>query len=153
MPRPETALLYPGMVLLEGTNISEGRGTTRPFEMVGAPWIDPEEFARRLSEKATPGVIFQPFSFIPTADKYAGELCGGVHIHVIDRKSFPPVRCAAGIISLAAGLYPDRFSWQPPPYEYEEKLMPIDIISGNSRLREHIEYQGDNQTENCDKYP
>ncbi|MBN1164050.1 MAG: DUF1343 domain-containing protein [Candidatus Krumholzibacteriota bacterium] len=139
IPHPGTALVYSGMVLLEGTNISEGRGTTRPFEIVGAPWIDPESFARQLSAAGMEGVIFQPFSFLPTADKYAGELCGGVHLHVNDRKAFRPVRCAARIISLAARLYPDRFGWHPPPYEYEETLMPIDIISGSSHLREHID--------------
>jgi len=138
IPTPETALVYPGMVLLEATNISEGRGTTRPFEILGAPWIDPEALAGRLAARCGGGAFFRPLDFRPAFDKYAGELCGGVQIHVTDRDSFNPVRCAAIALGEIAGMYPDHFEWLPLPYEYERKLMPVDILSGDSSLRETI---------------
>jgi uncharacterized protein YbbC (DUF1343 family) len=143
MPSPATALLYPGMVMLEGTNISEGRGTTRPFEFIGAPWIDPDEFAAELASRDLAGVVPRPVFFRPMWDKYAGELCGGVELHVRDREAFRPVRCGAVIIDAAARMYGDRFKWKPPPYEYEYERLPIDIISGGSKLRETIESGGD----------
>jgi uncharacterized protein YbbC (DUF1343 family) len=138
IPTPETALVYPGMVLLEATNVSEGRGTTRPFEIMGAPWIDPEALAGRLAARCGGGAIFRPLDFRPAFDKYAGELCGGVQIHVTDRDSFNPVRCAALALGEIAVMYPGHFEWLPPPYEYERKLMPVDILSGDSSLRETI---------------
>ncbi|HVO76511.1 MAG TPA: DUF1343 domain-containing protein [Candidatus Bathyarchaeia archaeon] len=143
MPTPDTALVYPGTVMLEGTNISEGRGTTRPFEIVGAPWIEPETFARDLSSFAFAGVVFRPLVFRPAWDKYAQETCGGVQIHVTDRTRFRPVRCGAAIIAAAARRYPARFRWSDPPYEYERTRKPIDIISGSAALRQTIESGAD----------
>ncbi len=140
IPTSETALLYSGTVLLEGTNISEGRGTTIPFELLGAPWIDPAKLAETISKTALQGAVFRPASFIPTWDKYAGELCGGVHIHVTDSNRFRPVRTAAVIIQSAQTLYPGRFEWIQPPYEYETEIMPIDIISGSVELRKRIDH-------------
>ena len=142
MPTPDTALVYPGTVLLEGTNISEGRGTTRPFEIIGAPWIEPHAFAAELSSHRMQGVVFRPLQFSPTWDKYAGQLCGGVQVHVAERKRFQPVRCGAAIIAAAKRLYPDRFEWKKPPYEYERELAPIDVISGSSALREAVDSGG-----------
>ena len=139
MPTPGTALVYPGVVMLEGTNISEGRGTTRPFEIIGAPWIDPHALAAELACCALAGVVFRPLHFSPAWDKYERELCGGVQIHVTDRRVFQPVRCGAAIIASAARLYPARFRWNEPPYEYEYALPPIDIISGSAALRETID--------------
>jgi len=139
MPAPGTALVYPGTVMLEGTNISEGRGTTRPFEIVGAPWIEPERFAREMAAFELAGVVFRPVSFRPAWDKYAGEMCGGVQIHVTDRSRFQPVRCGAAVIAAASRLYPAHFHWSEPPYEYEYTLPPIDIISGSAALRETID--------------
>jgi uncharacterized protein YbbC (DUF1343 family) len=139
MPTIETALVYPGAVMLEGTNISEGRGTTKPFEIVGAPWIEAEALAGELSSLKLEGAVFRPHSFCPTWDKYARETCGGVQIHVTDRSRFQPVRCGAAIIAATARLYPDRFRWNGPPYEYEYKLPPIDIIFGSAALRETID--------------
>ncbi|HSG29743.1 MAG TPA: DUF1343 domain-containing protein, partial [Candidatus Krumholzibacterium sp.] len=143
MPTPDTAIVYPGMVLLEATNISEGRGTTRPFEICGAPWIDAEEFARRLGaahrRHGLEGAVFRPLGFRPAWDKYAGELCGGIQIHVTARDRFRPVRCAALLIDTAARMYPEHFRFLPPPYEYEETLMPADILSGSPLLRQAVE--------------
>lgn len=139
MPTPDTALVYPGTVMLEGTNVSEGRGTTRPFEIVGAPWIEPRSFAGELASLGLPGVFFRPLSFVPAWDKYASELCGGIQIHVTDRRTFQPVRCGAAIIAAAARLHPGRFRWGEPPYEYEYTIPPIDIISGGPALREAVD--------------
>ncbi|MCK4236344.1 MAG: DUF1343 domain-containing protein, partial [Candidatus Krumholzibacteria bacterium] len=139
MPTPETAAVYPGMVMLEGTNISEGRGTTRPFEIIGAPWIDGETLARELSRYDLKGAAFRPLFFRPTFDKYSQEICGGVQVHVLDRKSFHPVRCGAAVIASAAKSYPNHFHWKEPPYEYEQKFPPIDILTGSSDLRETVE--------------
>jgi uncharacterized protein YbbC (DUF1343 family) len=143
MPFPGTALVYPGTVMLEGTNISEGRGTTRPFEIVGAPWIEPKAFAAELASAGIAGATFRPLFFTPAWDKHAGALCGGVEIHVTDDRAFRPVRCGASIVAAAARLYPARFAWSAPPYEYEHTLQPIDIISGSASLRETIEARRD----------
>ena len=138
MPTLDTAIVYPGTVLLEGTNLSEGRGTTRPFEIIGAPWIDSCSFAAKLSVLDLEGVFFRPLSFTPAWDKYAGELCGGVQMHVADRLRFRPVRCGAAIVATAAASYPEHFRWAEPPYEYEYELPPIDVICGGPGLREAI---------------
>jgi uncharacterized protein YbbC (DUF1343 family) len=139
MPTPETARVYPGTVLLEGTNLSEGRGTTRPFEIVGAPWIDSEAFAAELSSLGLAGVAFRPLVFTPAWDKHAGSLCGGVQIHVTDKRRFHPVRCGVAVVAFAASGYPDHFRWSDPPYEYERNLPPIDVIYGGPGLREAID--------------
>jgi uncharacterized protein YbbC (DUF1343 family) len=139
MPTPETALVYAGMVLLEGTNISEGRGTTRPFELVGAPWIDPAALASEMRSSGIEGASFRPVAFRPTFDKYQGRDCGGVQVHVTDPLSFRPVLCAIAVIRAAAALYPDDFYWLDPPYEYETEKPPIDVIYGGSGLREGID--------------
>ncbi len=139
IPTPDTALLYAGMVLLEGTNISEGRGTTKPFELVGAPWIDPDEFVSALRAADVPGAAFRPAVFRPTFDKYAGLDCGGTQVHVTDRNAFRPVLCAVAVMKAARDLYPDRFEWLAPPYEYETEKPPIDILYGSAALRESLE--------------
>ncbi len=139
MPSPDTALVYPGAVLLEGTNLSEGRGTTKPFEIIGAPWIEPRAFVAELASFGLDGVAFRPLFFTPAWDKYADELCGGIQIHVTDRREFRPVRCGAAIVAAAARLYHGRFRWSAPPYEYEYTLPPIDIISGSAALRTTID--------------
>lgn len=139
IPTQETALVYPGIVMLEGTNISEGRGTTRPFEIAGAPWIDADDFARTLSGYNLDGAVFRPVFFKPTWDKYSGEVCGGVQIHLKDARAFKPVRCGAAVIATASKMYPESFRWKEPPYEYEQTLPPIDIISGGPHLRKAID--------------
>lgn len=135
LPTPASCAVYPGMVLVEGTNLSEGRGTTRPFELVGAPWLDGEALAHRLRDDALSGVAFRACSFEPTFQKHAGALCGGVQLHVTDVASFRPVRTAVALLRAVRDLAPGDFAWRRPPYEYEERLMPIDILWGHDGLR------------------
>ena len=138
LPTPESCLVYPGMVLLEGTNLSEGRGTTRPFELFGAPWLDPAALTARLARARLAGVAFRPCHFEPTFQKHAGRLCGGAQLHVTDPGAFEPVRTAVEILVTARALAPRDFAWRKPPYEYEETLPPIDILWGNAGLREGV---------------
>ena len=130
MPTLETATVYPGMCLLEGTNISEGRGTTRPFEIFGAPFIDAEGLCSELNALNLPGVFFRENYFQPTFHKFAGELCGGAQIHVTDRNAFSPFRTGIEVIRCIRKLYPCQFAWKQPPYEYEYEKMPIEILLG-----------------------
>jgi uncharacterized protein YbbC (DUF1343 family) len=132
MPTLDTATVYPGMCLLEGTNISEGRGTTRPFEIFGAPFIDGEKLCSGLNALRLPGVVFRENYFEPTFHKFAGELCGGVQIHVTDRKAFQPLRVAVEIIKLIRTTCPEHFEWNQPPYEYEWKRLPIEVLIGGT---------------------
>jgi uncharacterized protein YbbC (DUF1343 family) len=139
MPTPDTALVYPGMCLLEGTNLSEGRGTTRPFEIFGAPFIEPDRMLKRLKEFRLPGVSFRPLYFEPMFQKHARMLCGGAQIHVINRERFRPFKTAVALLKSVRELYPYEPLWKDPPYEYETERMPFDILAGNSRLRKEIE--------------
>lgn len=139
MPTADTALVYPGMCLLEGTMLSEGRGTTRPFEIFGAPFIEPERLLKRLGEFRLPGVIFRPVFFQPTFQKHAGKLCGGAQIHVLDKSKFRPFKTGVAIIKAVRDLYPERLIWKNPPYEYETRKRPFDILAGTDRLRKDIE--------------
>jgi uncharacterized protein YbbC (DUF1343 family) len=139
IPSPDTASVYPGMCLLEGTNLSEGRGTTRPFEIFGAPFIDPDTLLKRLSEFRLQGIVFRPMFFLPTFHKYAGKLCGGAQIHVIDREKYKPFKTAVALLKTVRTLYPKDFAWKNPPYEYEEVHLPIDILAGTESLRKDIE--------------
>jgi uncharacterized protein YbbC (DUF1343 family) len=143
MPALETATVYPGSCLLEGTNLSEGRGTTRPFEIVGAPWVDPETFARTLNSLGLPGVRFRPVWFRPTFHKFAGETCGGVQIHVADRRNFLPFLTGIHLISCAAGLWPEAFDWRREAYEFEVQRLAIDLLAGGTWLREAVEQRKD----------
>lgn len=139
MPTLDTAMVYPGMCLLEGTNLSEGRGTTRPFEIFGSPFIEPGTLVKKLEEIELPGVVFRPMYFQPTFQKHAGKLCGGAQIHVSDRSRFRPFKTGVGVIKTVHDLYHEHFAWKRPPYEYETKKMPIDILAGTERLRKDIE--------------
>lgn len=139
MPTLDTAMVYPGQCLLEGTNISEGRGTTRPFEIFGAPFIDPDVLIKRLKDFRLSGVIFRPLYFQPTFHKYAGMLCGGAQIHVTDRQRFRPFKTGVAIIKAIRELYPEEFRWKEPPYEYETRRLPIDILTGSESVRKGIE--------------
>ena len=139
MPALDTAAVYPGMCLLEGTNISEGRGTTRPFEIFGAPFIDPDRLVNLLGQYNLPGAVFRPIYFQPTFQKYVGNLCGGVQIHVTKREKFKPFKTGVAVLKAIHDLYPDEFRWKEPPYEYETEKMPIDILAGTDRLRGDIE--------------
>lgn len=139
MPTLETATVYPGMCLLEGTILSEGRGTTRPFEIFGAPFIEPERLVRRLNDFKLKGVFFRPLYFSPTFNKFAGKLCGGAQIHVIDREKFKPFKTAIAILLAIKELYPEINLWRQPPYEYEFEKLPFDILAGSDRVRKDIE--------------
>ena len=139
MPTLDTAVVYPGTVLLEGTMLSEGRGTTRPFELVGAPWIDADRFAGALNALELPGVYFRPAVFEPTFQKHARRTCGGCQIHLLDREAFRPVVTGVAVIQTFYRLDPSSFAWRPPPYEYEHDKPPIDILAGSDLLRRQIE--------------
>jgi uncharacterized protein YbbC (DUF1343 family) len=138
MPTLDTAIVYPGTVLFEGTMLSEGRGTTRPFELIGAPWIDGEELASRMNAIGLEGAHFRPAIFEPTFQKHARATCGGVQIHVTERNAFEPVKAGVALMRECNEMAPDRFAWRPPPYEYEHGKMPIDILAGSQALREQI---------------
>ena len=139
MPTLDTAVVYPGTVLFEGTNLSEGRGTTRPFELVGAPWIDAERFAAAMNALDLPGAYFRPAVFEPTFQKHAQRTCGGCQIHVTDRATFRPVITGVALIQTLRRFDPSSFAWRPPPYEYEHDKLPIDILAGSDLLRTQIE--------------
>lgn len=139
IPTFQSALVFPGTVLFEGTNVSEGRGTTRPFEWIGAPFLDPDKLAAELARRKLPGVYFRPIYFQPTYHKGKDEVCGGVHVHVTDRKKFNAFRAGIHLLAAIAEQNPAQFRWKQPPYEYELEKMPIDLIGGTSKLREDID--------------
>lgn len=139
MPTVDTAITYPGQCLLEGTNMSEGRGTTRPFEIFGAPWIDPYKLVTGLSAYQLSGAAFRPLFFQPTFSKHAGVLCGGAQIHVTDRHQYKPVKMTLCLLHWMLQNHPQQFRWKDPPYEYVTDRLPIDILFGNSWIREELE--------------
>ncbi len=139
MPTPETALVYPGMCLLEGTNLSEGRGTTRPFELFGAPWLDPARLAAALGAERLPGVRFRPASFTPAWDKHAGVRCHGVELQVHDAGAFRPFRTGLACVLHARGQAPDRFRWRTGTYEFVDGVPAFDLLCGSARERTGIE--------------
>jgi uncharacterized protein YbbC (DUF1343 family) len=139
IPTVETAVIYPGSVMIEGTTLSEGRGTTRPFEIIGAPYVEPQRLIERLKADNLPGVIFRATHFEPTFHKFTGKLCGGIQIHVTDRDRFKPVITAIAIIRAVRHLYPDRFGWKQPPYEYVRDKLPFDVINGSTSVRNQIQ--------------
>jgi uncharacterized protein YbbC (DUF1343 family) len=139
MPTTDTARVYPGGCLIEGTNLSEGRGTTRPFEWIGAPWLDAHAYASALTAARLPGVRFRPARFTPTFHKWANRLCGGVQVHVTDQARFKPVLSYLAVIAVARQLAPGGFRWRRPPYEFERRRLPIDILLGTDVIRRGIE--------------
>jgi uncharacterized protein YbbC (DUF1343 family) len=139
MPTVDTAVVYPGQCLLEGTNLSEGRGTTRPFELCGAPWIDPVALARRLERDNLPGVVFRPAWFRPTFQKFAKQDCGGVQLHVTDRDAFRPVRAGLAVLAAMRELSGTRFAWRTEVYEFVSDRPAIDLLFGSDRERLALE--------------
>jgi uncharacterized protein YbbC (DUF1343 family) len=147
MPTLETAIVYPGQCLLEGTNLSEGRGTTRPFELCGAPWIRPQALRReieRLAEKwALRGVGFREAAIQPTFQKFAGQVCGGLQLHVTDRDRFEPLATTVALLIAVRRLYPDEFAWRTDPYEFVSDRLAIDLLSGDVSIRELVDAGGE----------
>jgi uncharacterized protein YbbC (DUF1343 family) len=139
MPLVETAVVYPGQVVLEGSNLSEGRGTTRPFEIFGSPYLEPDRVRETLESEALDGAILREIEFTPTFNKWAGELCRGFQIQVMDRKVFRPYRATLAVLSCLLKLCPEDFKWSDPPYEYVYDKLPVDIILGDERVRRDLE--------------
>ena len=139
MPTLDSATVFPGTVHFEGTQVSEGRGTTKPFELIGAPYIDPDAYADRLNALGLAGVFFRSCVFQPTFQKHAGVSCGGVQIHVTDRDAFEPWFAGIAMAKFAHDMYRDEFRWKEPPYEYVYDKNPFDVISGTAKIREAFE--------------
>jgi molybdopterin-guanine dinucleotide biosynthesis protein MobB len=139
MPSRETALVYPGMCLLEGTNLSEARGTTRPFEIVGAPWLDPGLAADSANALGLPGVVFRPHVFRPTFHKFVGQDCGGVQLHVTDEETFRPYETGLRLVKLLRDLDPSRFRWRTETYEYRSDVPAVDLLAGTPLYRELVD--------------
>ena len=139
MPTVEAAVVFPGTVYFEGTQVSEGRGTTRPFEYVGAPYIDSEEYADALNSLNLAGVTFRATNFLPTFQKFENEVCSGVFVHVTSRREFKPVITGLAMVKTVFDLYPDQFEWKKPPYEYVFDRNPFDVIAGTTKIREAFE--------------
>ena len=139
LPTLDAAMVYPGQVLLEGTNLSEGRGTTRPFELFGAPFLEPGRILNRLRAIELPGVILRTACFEPTFHKWAGKLCRGFQLHVTDRRTFKPYFTTLALLMVIRELYPQQFAWRQPPYEYENERLPIDLLTGDDAIRHGLE--------------
>src|SRR5262245_22883108 len=139
MPTPDTALVYPGGCLIEGTNLSEGRGTTRPFELVGAPFLDGRRLAQSLERRRLPGVAFRAAGFEPAFQKWKRQFCEGVQVHVTDDGRFKPLATYLALIAEARRQAPRRFKWRRPPYEFESKKLPMDLLCGGDAIRRGLE--------------
>jgi uncharacterized protein YbbC (DUF1343 family) len=139
MPTLDSATVFPGTVHFEGTQVSEGRGTTRPFELIGAPYIDSDDYADKLNALGLPGVFFRSCGFQPTFQKHAGVTCGGIQIHVTNRDEFEPVFAGVAMVKLIHDTYPNEFRWKVPPYEYVYDKNPFDVIAGTNKIREAFE--------------
>ena len=139
LPTPVSAAVYPGQVIWEGTNVSEGRGTTQPFEIFGAPFFDTLNLLEFLNKYPVPGIFLRPFAFEPTSNKWQGTLCRGFQIHVVDPKAYKPYCMTLALLRAIRYLYADQFKWNSPPYEYEYERLPIDLIIGDTKIRHRIE--------------
>lgn len=139
IPTVDTTVVFPATVFFEGTQVSEGRGTTRPFEIVGAPYIDAKQYADALDSHELAGVVFRPINFLPTFQKHMNQTCGGVFLHVLDREAFEPVITGLAMVKTIVDLYPNEFKWKNPPYEYVFDRNPFDVIAGGEKIRNMIE--------------
>ena len=139
MPTLDSALVYPGGCLMEGTNLSEGRGTTRPFELTGAPYVDGQVLARALKAEGLPGVRPRPVGFSPTFQKHSGSLCGGVQLHITDRDAFRPLRTGVALLRAARQAWPGAFAWREEAYEFVDDKPAIDLLAGGAWLREGVD--------------
>jgi uncharacterized protein YbbC (DUF1343 family) len=139
LPTPAAALVYPGQVIWEGTNLSEGRGTCQPFEVFGAPFLDPPAVAACLRPSDLAGVVLRETVFEPTSNKWAGQGCRGFQLHVVDPHTFRPYTTALALLQAVVQVHSRHFAWKPPPYEYEYVRRPIDLILGDRKIRKRIE--------------
>ncbi|UCG11565.1 MAG: DUF1343 domain-containing protein [Deltaproteobacteria bacterium] len=139
LPTPESTLVYPGQVVLEGTNLSEGRGTTTPFELWGSPYLKQELVLKHLDLAKLTGLVLRPAFFQPTFDKWNGEVCVGFHIHVSDPATYRPYATSLSLIEAVLAAHPEDFDWYPPPYEYEFHHLPVEIILGSATLHKQLE--------------
>ncbi|UCD81549.1 MAG: DUF1343 domain-containing protein [Desulfobacterales bacterium] len=140
LPTPVSALVYPGQVLWEGTNVSEGRGTTQPFELFGAPFIDVARIQAALDNREIPGAVLRPVVFEPTSNKWRQAPCRGFQIHVPDPRQYQPYATTLRLLRAVMLNHPDQFEWKSPPYEYEFERMPIDLIIGDREIRRRLEH-------------
>lgn len=138
LPTPMSALVYPGQVIWEGTQVSEGRGTTQPFELFGAPYFSTQKIKAAVSPEALDGAVLRPMAFEPTAHKFKGELCHGFQMHVTDPDCFRPYFATLSVLQAVLKCHPDKFEWKQPPYEYEYERMPIDLILGDKQIRDGL---------------
>ena len=138
LPTPVSALTYPGQVIWEGTNVSEGRGTTQPFELLGAPYIDPYLLLDAVEAESMEGAFLRVVEFEPTSNKWQTKTCRGFQVHVTDPVAFKPYRAGLALLQAVMRCHPDMFEWKTPPYEYESERMPIDLIIGDQQLREQL---------------
>lgn len=139
LPTPTSAMVYPGQVIWEGTNISEGRGTTQPFELFGAPFLATDRLLENIDAALLSGVVLRPVEFEPTSNKWAGHPCKGFQIHVTDPARYAPYALALAFYRAIYRMYPDRFAYKQPPYEYEYERLPMDLILGDRGIRSQIE--------------
>lgn len=139
LPTPAAALVYPGQVLWEGTNVSEGRGTTQPFELFGAPFVDPDRILSSIHPETIPGICLRPTAFEPVAGKWHGQCCHGFQLHVTDRAACRPYTTSLALLQAVRLHHKDRFAWKHPPYEYEYEKRPIDLIIGSRKVRRRLE--------------
>jgi uncharacterized protein YbbC (DUF1343 family) len=139
LPSPVSAMVYPGQVLWEGTNVSEGRGTTLPFELFGAPFIDVAKIVAAIDNESIPGIILRPVVFEPTANKWQAQPCQGFQIHITDPKQYRPYETSLRLLQAVIRHHKEVFEWKPPPYEYETHKLPIDLIIGDRKIRQRLE--------------
>jgi len=140
MPTPDTARVYGGTCLVEATNLSEGRGTTRPFEQIGAPFLDPYDLAERMNAQGLPGVRFRPCRFRPVFHKHAGKSCGGVFLHVTDARTFLPYKTGLSLLLTARDLAPGDFRWRTERYEFVDEVPAIDVLAGTDQVRKAFDH-------------
>lgn len=143
LPTPGSAMVYPGQVIWEGTNVSEGRGTTLPFEIFGAPFIDTKTLVSATADWKLPGVVLRPVTFEPTSNKWSGQLCNGFQIHITDFSAYQPYRTSLKLLQYVIRHHNAEFQWKLPPYEYEFERLPIDLIIGDKGIRQRIEIGDD----------
>jgi len=139
LPTPTSAMVYPGQVIWEGTNISEGRGTTQPFELFGAPFVVPNQLVEEIDTQLLSGTVLRPVEFEPTSNKWEGHACKGFQIHVTDPRVYSPYALSLGFYQAAFHTYPDHFAYKQAPYEYEYQRLPMDLILGDRQIRLQIE--------------